>query len=208
MSRSTAPRAGRLARATHRVALATALAAVGALAAAADGPLPVPGKPSIPAGAEVFAAACAACHGDDEALDGPGWRRDLAPADVARLALGQAAAGLDDHVAAVDDAGAAWAATAYLWTRSMTGRDVRRGEKLALEAEDQMKRDALGTALFHWRQIQDLRDGRWVLNHTQADVGNAMGGVAGKRYTSLSEADRRALIDYIFASYFTWPDAW
>ncbi|HKI58969.1 MAG TPA: hypothetical protein VKA00_07135 [Trueperaceae bacterium] len=194
--------------------VATAVAVVGLVAAsavaaggpakAASDPLPVAGKPSIPAGEAVFGSRCAGCHGDGSRFTGTAWRKDVTPARVARIALGQAA----DHPASVTALKTAWQVTGYLWTLPDSGGDIRRGESLALQANDALRSDALGVVLFHWDALQNLKSGAWVLNHGEADVDRLMREVAGSKYTSLSSADRQDLIDYTFASFFEWPSGW
>ncbi len=166
--------------------------------------LSVPGEPSITAGRDVFERACAACHGAPGRFGARGWRRDVAPADVTRMALGRAG----DHPEALTDLGDAWDATAYVWTLSMSGPEVRRGEELAFQASKAMKSDGLNVALFHWKQVEQLKDRAWVLNHDEGAVDGLMRALGGARYTDLAAPDRAALVDYIYASYFAWPPSW
>lgn len=185
-------------------AVSAAQAATGRQATASDAPLPVPGKPSIPAGQALYASACVRCHGPEQRFAGRAWRKGMAPARVARTVLGIRAG----HPEAVGSLTAAWEVTGYVWTLPFSGSEVRRGESLALEADRALRADALRLVLFHWNELQELRSGPWVLNHTEADVDRLMYDLAGARYASLSAADRQALIDYTVASFFEWPPRW
>ncbi|MEJ2289790.1 MAG: hypothetical protein P8Y02_14345 [Deinococcales bacterium] len=167
-------------------------------------PLAVPGKPSIPAGDRLFGEDCAHCHSDRSRFSERSWRTSRTPAEVTRMLLGEAAG----HPAAVPDLASAWDATAYVWTLPDDGARIRRGESLALQAEKALRSDALSVLLLHWNDLQDLKSAAWVLNHTPGEVDALMRQLAGSRYTELSAADRRDLIDYVFASFFTWPVRW
>lgn len=166
--------------------------------------LPVPGKPSIPQGEAVFGSRCAGCHHDRSRFAAPAWRDGITPARVARVALGEAAG----HPAVVSALEVAWQVTGYLWTLPTDGTDIRRGESLALQADDLLRADALGTLLFHWGAVQNLKSATWVLNHRETDVDRLMRELAGPRYTALPPEDQQDLIDYTFASFFVWPPSW
>jgi len=205
--------AGGVRRSALALLTATVLvvAASAALAAGSDrhpapqqGPLPVPGKPSIPAGEAVYAAHCARCHDQVGRFAGRDWRAGRTPAWVTRVSLGMTAG----HPAALSELEPAWEVTGYLWTLPDDGSDIRKGEGLALEANDALRSDAVGLVLFHWNELQNLKNGGWVLNHTEADVDGLMRHLAGSKYTALSAKDRQDLIDYTFASFFEWPSAW
>lgn len=170
-------------------------------------PLAVPGKPSIPKGEERFAADCASCHDAQQDFGAKAWRAELRPADVARIVLGEAAEPAD-HPAVVTELSAAWELTGYVWSLGTDGPEVRRGEALALEAGDELEGNAVNLALFHLKQVHDLRSGRWVLNHTQGEVMDLMGDLAGERFAALDASDRQALAEYITLSYFVWPADW
>lgn len=180
------------------------VAAAGGPAPAAEAPLPVPGKPSIPNGEAVFGSSCAACHTDRSRFETPAWRAGTTPAQIVRIVLGRAAG----HPEAVAATLAAWEVTGYLWTLPDSGRDIRRGESLALQADAALRSDALTTLLLHWNAIQNLKSAFWVLNHGESDVDRLMRQVAGSKYTGLPLSDRQDLIDYTFASFFVWPSSW
>lgn len=172
-------------------------------------PLRVPGKPSIPRGKERFEASCAGCHAGGRDFAGLAWRADLAPAYVARVVMGtittaSGAAHPGTPLALAD----AWDVTGYVWSLATDGAEVRQGEKLALEAADVLEKNAISLALFHLNELKQLKSGTWVLNHTQGEVVELMGRLAGERFRSLSDEDRRALSEYITLSYFVWPDDW
>lgn len=167
-------------------------------------PLPVPGKPSIPAGGTLYATDCARCHADTSRFRQASWRANWTPADVARTVLGR----LDGHPDAVTDLSAAWAVTGYVWTLPDDSARIRLGERLAFEADATLRSRSLSVLLFHWSELQDLKSGDWVLNHDEAAVDRLMRSLGGSSYTSLSTSDRRALIAYVFASYFVWPANW
>ncbi len=183
---------------------ALALAATAGAATTDVAPLAVPRKPSITAGERLYPDACAGCHGDPATFGDRAWRAGRSPADVTRMLQG----GAEGHPAVVADLGSAWDATAYTWTLPDDGATIRRGERLALDAEKALRGDVLSVALLHWNDLQDLKSASWVLNHTADDVDSAMRRLAGARYSGLEPADRRALIDYVFASFFTWPRGW
>jgi mono/diheme cytochrome c family protein len=184
---------------------AVAIAAAPGAGAAQEPPaLAVPRKPSIPAGERLYGEACAACHRDRAPFADREWRTGRSPAEVTRMLQGRA----EGHPAALPDLARAWDATAYVWTLPDDGASIRRGESLALEAEKALRADVLRVALLHWNDLQDLKSASWVLNHTADDVDTLMRRLAGARYTGLQAADRRALIDYVFASFFTWPSHW
>ncbi|HKI56414.1 MAG TPA: hypothetical protein VKB31_04620 [Trueperaceae bacterium] len=186
------------------VASTTWAAAAGGGPPAHEQPLSVPGKPSIPAGAGVYRTSCQQCHPDRSRFATPAWRKGVAPAQIARTVLGRRAG----HPAAVASLQAAWQVSGYLWTLPDDAADIRRGEQLALQADQALRSDALGLALFHWNDLQDLKSGEWVLNHTEGDVDQLMRTLAGSKYTSLSAGDRQDLVDYTFASFFVWPADW
>lgn len=172
-------------------------------------PLRVPGKPSIPRGKEGFAANCASCHASGRDFARLGWRADLTPADVVRVAMGTAKTPSGAvHPAAVGSLAGAWDVAGYVWSLATDGTEVRHGEKLALEAGDALEQNALNLALFHLNELKQLKSGTWVLNHTQGEVVELMGRLAGERFRSLSDEDRRALSAYITLSYFVWPEDW
>ena len=185
-------------------ALAWAAAPATAAGRQTSQPLAVPVRPSIPAGERVYAADCVRCHAQRSRFADRAWRASLTPADVTRRVLGEAAG----HPAALHDLAIAWDATAYVWTLPDDGARIRRGESLAFQAEKALRSDALSVVLLHWNQLQDVKDASWVLNHTPSDVDALMRQLAGSRYTALPAADRRDLVDYVFASFFTWPASW
>lgn len=198
------PRRSRLPAALLLVVLVAVSAAVAWAGSSQSGTLEVPREPSIPAGRAVFEASCSSCHGAPGRFGAGGWRRGLSPADVTRIALGEER----DHPAAITDLGDAWDATAYVWTLATNGPQIRHGETLAYQASDALRQDAVGVALFHWHQVERLKDRTWVLNHDAEAVDGLMTDLAGSRFTGLSEGERNALTEYIFASYFTWPPSW
>ncbi len=183
---------------------AVAMAAAPGAAAQQPPPLTVPRKPGITAGERLYPEACAACHRDPAVFADRSWRAGRTPAGVTRMLQGKAGG----HPAALPDLARAWDATAYVWTLPDDGAGIRRGESLALDAEKALRADVLSVALLHWNDLQDLKSASWVLNHTADDVDTLMRRLAGARYTELQEGDRRALIDYVFASFFTWPSNW
>ncbi len=209
---------GRVAR---RRALALAVAAAIALPASAlwaaavaaapeagsvraTAPLAGSRKPSIPAGERIYAEACASCHADRARFAEPTWRSTMSPGLVTSLLLGRTAG----HPAALSDPARAWDAAAYVWTLPDDGERIRRGESMAFDAEKMLRADALSIALLHWGDLQDLKSASWVLAHNVADIDALMYRLAGARYGNLAADDRRALIDYTFASFFTWPADW
>jgi len=186
-------------------ALALAATLLCALALAAErAPLAVPRKPDVTAGERLYRDACTGCHGDPAAFGDRSWREGRSPADVTRMLQG----GAGGHPAVLPDLGRAWDATAYVWTLPDDGATIRRGERLALDAEMVLRAEVLSVALLHWNDLQDLKRASWVLNHTAGDVDASMRRIAGDRYTGLAPDDRRALVDYVFASFFTWPSGW
>ncbi len=202
------PRA-RLLAATAALALPVAVFWAVAMAAAPGAakqppPLTVPRKPSIAAGERLYPETCAACHRDRTVFADRSWRVGKTPAEVTRMLQGAARG----HPAALPDLARAWDATAYVWTLPDDGASIRRGESLALEADKALRADVLSVALLHWNDLQDLKSASWVLNHTADEVETLMRRLAGSRYTDLQPEDRRALIDYVFASFFTWPSNW
>jgi len=167
-------------------------------------PLAVPRKPDIVAGERLYGEACTACHSDRSAFADRSWRKGKTPAGVTRMLQGAAGG----HPAALPDLAGAWDATAYVWTLPDDGPTIRKGERLALDAEKALRADVLSVALLHWNDLQDLKSATWVLNHTADDVDTSMRRLAGARYTGLQQGDRQALVDYVFASFFTWPPDW
>jgi mono/diheme cytochrome c family protein len=169
-------------------------------------PVPITGsrKPSIPAGEKLYVEACASCHADRARFAEATWRSTLSPGLVTSLLLGRTAG----HPAALSDPARAWDAAAYVWTLPDSGQSIRRGESLAFDAEKMLRADALSVALLHWGDLQNLKSASWVLAHDVADVDALMYRLAGARYGNLTADDRRALIDYTFASFFSWPADW
>jgi mono/diheme cytochrome c family protein len=209
--RATRRRCAGLLAAAAAVVLPTAIfwavaiaAAPGTGAAPEPPPLAVPRKPGIPAGERLYSEACAGCHSDRAIFASRSWRSGRTPAEVTRMLQGAA----EGHPAALPDLAQAWDATAYVWTLPDDGPTIRRGEQLALEAERVLRAEVLTVALLHWNDLQDLKNAAWVLNHTEDDVDTLMRRLAGGRYADLQAEDRRALIDYVFASFFTWPSSW
>lgn len=179
--------------------------APGAIAASAVPSVVVPAEPpSIPAGRAVFASACVACHGDGSEFSARSWRAPLAPADVVRTILGWAGG----HPAATSDLLEAWDAAAHVWTLADDGAAIRRGEGLAFEASRVQGGDALAVVLFHWNDLQALKSASWVLQHDESDVDGLLRRLGGARYSSLTQAERTDLVDYVFASFFVWPAGW
>lgn len=179
-------------------------AAPGTTGPQAPPPLAVPHKPDIAAGESLYPKACAQCHANRATFADRSWRSGRTPAEVTRMLQ----RGAEGHPIVVPDLARAWDATAYVWTLPDDGASIRRGEGLALEAEKALRADVLSVALLHWNDVQDLKSASWVLNHTADDVDTLMLRLAGGRYRGLGAGDRRALIDYVFASFFTWPSNW
>jgi hypothetical protein len=157
-------------------------------------------KPDILQGQAVYEASCSQCH-RSAAFAERAWKSSLTPvALVADLASSSHTTILEfDNL---------WHVTSYIWTQSSGGAGIKYGESLAFEAERRMRKDALWLLLTKGRNIMNLQNRDWVLSHTVAEIDSVITGLAGDTYTTLPETDKEALIDYIYASYFTWPEVW
>jgi hypothetical protein len=157
-------------------------------------------KPDISRGQSIFAASCSQCH-SSSAFNEPEWKHSITPANVVmNLSESNHAnnLGLEDL----------WHVTAYTWTKSSTGQDIKHGESLALEAQQRMEKDALWLFITKGQDLMNLQSRDWVLSHTKDDLRSLIINLAGDRYSTLSETDQEALINYIYASYFVWPETW
>jgi hypothetical protein len=157
-------------------------------------------KPDIVQGQAVYEASCSQCH-NNTAFSKREWKSSLTPVSlVSDLASSSHAEGLE-----FDDL---WHVTSYIWTQSSGGAGIKYGESLAFEAERRMKKDALWLLLTKGRDIMNLQSRDWVLSRTKTEIDSVIMGLAGDTYTTLPETDKEALLEYIYASYFTWPDSW
>lgn len=184
---------------------AIALAAGSAQTSAAPGGAPLsPTRPDIAAGETIYAAACASCHPARTRFTVPSWRAGYTPAQIAGATLGRDLG----HPAAERDLANAWDVTAYVWTLPDSASSVKNGEALAIEAERRLQAHAVSVALLHWQDVQDLKSAGWVLTHTPDQVAQVMRVLAGSTFTDLPPSDQRDLVEYTYASYFTWPPSW
>jgi hypothetical protein len=156
-------------------------------------------KPDISQGQIVYVASCTQCHSSNAFAD-PSWKRDLTPARVV----------LDLFTGHVKELTLTdiWHATAYAWTQSSNGQTIKHGEALAFEAQKRMEKEALWLFLTKGQDLMNLQSRDWVLSHTKEDIKTLIINLAGDSYTSLANSDQEALIDYIYASYFVWPETW
>lgn len=157
-------------------------------------------KPDIVQGQAIYNASCSQCHATTTFAE-RSWKASMTPASLAfKLANSSHGEklGLEDL----------WHVTAYVWTQSSTGSHIKHGEALAFEAEDRMKKDALWLLLTKGNDIMNLQNRDWVLSRTEVEIDRIISGLAGDDYLALPQTDKDALIDYIYASYFTWPGSW
>jgi hypothetical protein len=157
-------------------------------------------KPDIVQGQAIYNASCSQCH-TTTAFAERSWKSSLTPAS---LAFGLHNSSHGENLEPAD----LWHVTAYVWTQSATGSHIKHGEALAFEAEKRMKSDALWLFLTKGNDMMNLQNRDWVLSHTEADIDSVITGLAGDDYVALPATDKAALIDYIYASYFTWPESW
>ena len=85
---------------------------------------------------------------------------------------------------------------------------IKHGESLAFEAQKRMEKEALWLFLTKGQDLMNLQSRDWVLSHTRGDIETLIINLAGDSYTSLAKNDQGALVDYIYASYFAWPESW
>jgi hypothetical protein len=157
-------------------------------------------KPDISKGQIIYAASCSQCH-SQTAFNQNEWKHSLTPASVVMNLS-------DSNHAQYIDLEDLWHVTAYTWTKSSSGQDIKHGEALVLEAKKRMEKDALWLLISRGQDLMNLQSRDWVLSHTQEDIHNLIVKLAGDDYSTLSESDQEALIDYIYASYFVWPEGW
>jgi hypothetical protein len=154
-------------------------------------------KPDISQGQRIYSASCSQCHSSTAFTD-PSWKHSLTPASmVMNLSSSSHAAGLT-----FEDL---WHVTAYTWMKSSDSEEVAQGKTLALEGKRRMEKEALWLLLTKGHELMNLQSRDWVLSHSQEDVNTLITSLAGEPYTSLSENDKQALMSYIYASYFIWP---
>jgi hypothetical protein len=157
-------------------------------------------KPDILQGQAVYEASCSQCH-NNTAFAEREWKASLTP-----IALVSDLAG-SSHAKPLEFA-EAWHVTSYLWTQTSGGAGIKYGESLAFEAERRMRKDALWLLLTKGGDLMNLQNRDWVLSHTELEIEAVLTNLVGDTYTRLPETDKAALIDYIYASYFTWPEEW
>jgi hypothetical protein len=159
-------------------------------------------QPDIARGEALFAAHCASCHAG--AFRDRAWREERTPEWAASVAHGLAGS----HPAVAQDAAQAWHVTAYVWTRSSPPYVLQRGLALAEEGKQHIERQSAMHLLMTMPHLRRLQDPAWVLARPERDVRDKAALLAGERFADLSEAERRALVDYIYASFFVWPEEW
>jgi hypothetical protein len=157
-------------------------------------------KPDIVQGEAIYEASCSQCH-NSTAFSERAWKSSLTPV----LLVSELASSSHTETLEFNDL---WHVTSYIWTQTSAGALIKHGETLALEAERRMKKDALWLLLTKGQDIMNLQNRDWVLTHTENEIDEVIAGLAGETYTALSDTDKKSLIDYIYASYFTWPEAW
>jgi hypothetical protein len=157
-------------------------------------------NPDIVQGEAIYQTSCAQCH-SPTAFAKRAWKSSLTPV----LLVADLSASSHPEMLEIDDL---WHVTSFIWTQSSGGSGIQYGESLAFEAEKRMKQDALWLLLTKGRDIMNLQSRDWVLSHTEAEIDSVITGLAGDDYLALPPTDKAALIDYIYASYFTWPKTW
>ena len=163
-------------------------------------------KPDIARGEALFEQRCASCHrqGSTPDFSRDAWKAESTPEWLASVALGRAA----EHPPAVSTPDEAWHVAAYVWTRPLHLSELRLGLELARQAEARLLERDLFTLLAALPKLDDLRSTAWVLRRSEREVDARLSDLAGASYEELSEAERQALVDYIYASLFTWPLEW
>jgi hypothetical protein len=156
-------------------------------------------KPDITQGQDIYAQSCSQCHSSTAFTDTQ-WKTSLTPASVVLDLANSSHTNLELE--------SLWHVVAYTWTQSSDGKTIKHGESLALEAQKRMEKEALWLFLTKGQDLMNLQSRNWVLSHTRGDIQTLILNLAGDSYSSLPENDQRALVDYIYASYFTWPETW
>jgi hypothetical protein len=156
-------------------------------------------KPDISLGQSIYTQSCSQCHSSTAFVD-PSWKAELTPA---RVVLNLSTSSHTDL-----ELESLWHAVAYTWTQSSNGSEIKHGEALALEAQKRMEKDALWLLLTKGQDLMNLQSRDWVLSHTKEDIRSLIVNLAGDSYTTLSATDQEALVNYIYASYFMWPETW
>ena len=156
-------------------------------------------KPDITMGQSIYSQSCSQCH-SSTAFSDSAWKTELTPA---RVALDLSTSHAKDL-----ELEEVWHAVAYTWTQSSDGKTIKHGEALAFEAQKRMEKEALWLFLTKGQDLMNLQSRDWVLSHTKEDIQTLIINLAGDSYSTLSENDQRALVDYIYASYFAWPESW
>jgi hypothetical protein len=171
------------------------------LAKSLENILPRGFKPDITLGQTLYASSCSQCH-TTTAFSTSTWKTTLTPAvmvyNLSESPTHALNLGLQDL----------WHIAAYTWTQSATPQQIKFGESLAFTAQERMKQDAFWLMLTRGQDLVNLQSRDWVLSHTAADIDTLVHNLSGDLYPTLSETDKRALIDYIYASYFVWPETW
>lgn len=163
-------------------------------------------KPDIARGEALFEQRCSHCHrqGSTPDFSRDTWKAERTPEWLASVALGLTA----EHPPAVSTPDEAWHVAAYVWTRPLRLSELRLGLELARQAEARLLERDLFTLLAALPKLDDLRSTAWVLRRSEREVGARLSDLAGASYQELSDSERQALVDYIYASLFAWPREW